>query len=122
MYSCRSHICGCCTVGRLCLACAPVSEVSLQSPWPNNHTRPLSSTYESNKRKFKPDTDWFMSHFCVCVHEQWFNKTAHTKKYSNISLYLQMCVYICLYRSLKFSELTQRKWQGQCRGCQNTIL
>ncbi len=57
------------------LACTPVFEVGVQNPWPKNHTRTLSSPYESNKIKFKPDSHCFYDPFVqVCVHEQWLNK------------------------------------------------
>lgn len=68
----------------LCLARAPVSEVSLQSPLPNNHTRPLSSPYEGNKIQFKPDPNWFLWPLCVrfCV---WaMVKKTHTHKENSV--------------------------------------
>lgn len=89
----------------LCLARTPVSEVGLQSPWPNNHTTPLSSPYEGNKIKLKPDPDWFYVP-SVCTRAM-VKQTLHTHKENIVmSAWLQsiskcVCLNVCLKVRLK---------------------
>jgi len=81
----------------LCLARTPVSEVSLWSPSPHNHTRPVSSPYEGNKIRFKPDPDCFYA-----PHTQ--------RKFCNVSLgtvHLKMCVSV--YMWIKLSGKKNKK-------------
>ena len=115
----------------LCLARTPVSEVSLQSPWPNNHTSPISSPYEVNKIKFKPDPDWFYVplvcvcvcvcvwvRVCVCVHGPQLRIHIH-KENIVTSAHLKMCVPVSLYVCKVDGWLKEREWESEHGECQN---